>query len=144
MYSTGNGLRHYVTVYGQRLAYEMDLPKNTKGAGNEGPIKAYGINGSLEIVARVNEDIRIADGKKLTITLEHSDTGDKTKPEEWATLGTLYTLTAGGGNGSLKKDTELDRFPLKSTVKRYLRAQIETDDAAASGKLDILPVYLPR
>jgi len=141
MYKLDDGLPFYQRVYGQDLALKQSLPQSKKEKGNKGPIEVDGINGSLEILARANADVTIADGKKLTITLEHSDTG---KDADWNVLGTLYTLTASSGSGLLKKGVELDRFPLKSTVKRYLRAQIETDDGSASGTLDIIPVYLPR
>ncbi len=141
MYSTGNGLRFYHRIYKHDLATAQVVPQNKAVIGNSGPIEVDGISGSIEILALVNEAITIADSKKITITLEHSDTG---LDSSWSILGTLYTLTASSGSGSLAKNTELDRFALKSTVKRYLHAKIMTDDSSATGSLDILPVYLPR
>lgn len=139
MYKIDEDTKYYLRVYKESLARDMVVPQNGKKVGNEGPLVAYGINGAIEILALVTADITIADSKKLTITLEQSN--DNTN---WEKLTTLYTITATSGSGSLKKGSKLGAFGLLSDTKRYVQAQIETDDPNASGKLDILPVYLPR
>jgi len=135
-----DGLKHYVDIHGQNLAKAQTLPQNTSADGNGGAVKMGGILGAVEIVARVNAAVTIADTKALTIKVQHADTAGGS----YADLGTVYTLTAASGNGALAKDTELGRFALPSTVKDFIKAVITTTDASAAGKVDVIPVYLPR
>ncbi|AWJ91417.1 hypothetical protein Sp245p_16355 (plasmid) [Azospirillum baldaniorum] len=134
-----NGLRHYVDIHGQNFAKAQTLPQNTSADGNGGGVELSGINGAVEAVARVNTAVTIANAATLTIKLQHSADGTS-----WSDLGTVYTLAASGGNGALAADTELGRFALPSTVRKFVKAVITTTDAAASGKVDVIPVYLPR
>lgn len=136
MYKT-DGLKHYSRIYGQDLADAQAVPQNATWSGS--PVKLDGINGAVEVVARVNAAANIADTKTITVTLEHA-----AADLVYSTLATLYTLTAAAGSGALAKDTELGRFALPSTVKENLRVKVVTDDAAASGKLDVIPTYLAR
>ena len=139
MYKKDDGLPHVMQVHGQSLANAQTLPQNDSADGNEGPIKVGGALGSFEILARVNAAITIADTKALTVKLQHRDGSDA-----FVDLGTVYTITAAGGSGALAKGAELGRFALPSTVKEEIKAVITTTDAAAAGKIDVLPVYLPR
>ncbi|KAA1057160.1 Bbp16 family capsid cement protein [Azospirillum argentinense] len=134
-----NGLPHFVDIHGQNFARAQTLPQNASADGNGGGIELSGINGAVEAVARVNTAVTIADTKALTIKLQHSADGSA-----WSDLGTVYTLTASGGNGALAAGTELGRFALPSTVRRFVKAVITTTDAAAAGKVDVIPAYLPR
>lgn len=135
-----NGLRNYVDINGQNLARAQALPQNTSADGNGGAVMLGGILGAVEILARVNTAVTIADTKVLTVTVQHSDS----EASGFTTLGTVYTLTAASGSGSLAADTELGRFALPSTVKNFVKAVITTTDASAAGKVDVIPVYLPR
>ncbi|MFC5355659.1 Bbp16 family capsid cement protein [Azospirillum himalayense] len=134
-----NGLPHFVDIHGQNFAKAQTLPQNTSADGNGGAIELSGINGAVEAVARINTAVTIADTKALTIKLQHSADGSS-----WTDLGTIYSLTAAGGNGALAAGVELGRFALPSTVRRYVKAVITTTDAAATGKVDVIPAYLPR
>lgn len=135
-----DGLRHHVDIYGQNFAKAQTLPANTSADGNGGAILLGGILGAVEVVARVNTAVTIADTKALTITLQHSNSATS----GFTALGTVVTLTAAAGSGALAADTELGRFALPSSVKDYVKAVITTTDAAAAGKVDVIPVYLPR
>lgn len=135
-----NGLRNYVDINGQNLAKAQTLPQNTSADGNGGAVFLGGILGAVEILVRVNSAITIADTKALTVKVQHSDSASS----GFVDLATVYTITAASGSGSLAKDTELGRFALPSTVKDYVKAVITTTDAAAAGKVDVIPVYLPR
>ncbi|WP_353861278.1 Bbp16 family capsid cement protein [Azospirillum formosense] len=134
-----NGLPHFVDIHGQNFAKAQTLPQNASADGNGGGVELSGINGAVEAVARVNTAVTIADTKALTIKLQHSADGSS-----WTDLGTIYSLTAVGGNGALAVGAELGRFALPSTVRRYVKAVISTTDAAAAGKVDVIPAYLPR
>lgn len=135
-----NGLKNYVDIYGQNLAKAQSLPQNTSADGNGGAVMLGGISGAVEILARINTAVTVADTKVLTIKVQHSDS----ESSGFADLGTVYTLTASSGSGSLAADTELGRLALPSTVKNYVKAVITTTDASAAGKVDVIPVYLPR
>ncbi|CCG40156.1 hypothetical protein [Magnetospirillum molischianum] len=139
MYKKADGLPHIGQVYGESLANAQTLPQNTSADGNEGPIQVSGILGALEVIVRANTAITIADTKALTVKLQHRDGA-----AAFADLATIYSLTAASGSGSIAKGVELARFALPSNVKTDLKAVITTTDAAAAGKLDILPSYLPR
>lgn len=135
-----DGLKHHVDIHGQNLAKAQTLPQNTSANGNGGAVFLGGILGAVEILARVHAAVTIADTKAITIKVQHSDSEDS----GFADLATVYTLTAADGSGALAKDTELGRFALPSSVKDYVKAVITTTDAAAAGKVDVIPVYLPR
>jgi hypothetical protein len=139
MYKKDDGLRHFTQVYGQGLVNAQTLPANSSVDSNEGPIKASGTLGGIELVVRANTALSIADTKALTVKVQHRNGTDA-----FVDLATIYSLTAAGGNGAIAKGTELARFALPSTVKDELKAVITTTDAAASGKLDVIPTYLPR
>lgn len=132
-----DGLTHYANVYGQNLADAQALPQNTSWVG--APVKLAGTLGGIEVVARAHTALSLADTKTLTVKLRHAGAD-----AIYSDLCTLYTHTAAGGDGAVAKNTELGRFVLPSTAKANVLATIVTDDAAASGGLDIIPTYLPR
>lgn len=139
MYQKDDGLPHFQQVYGEWLANAQALPQNTSADGNEGPIQVNGTLGGIEVVVRANTAIAIADTKALTVKLQHRDKGGA-----FADLATVVNLAAAAGSGTIAKGAELGRFALPSTVKAEVKAVITTTDAAASGKLDVIPTYLPR
>jgi hypothetical protein len=134
-----NGLPHIAQIYGQGLVNAQDLPKNTSVDGNEGPLNVGGLLGGIELVVRANTAITIADTKSLTVAVQHRDGSDA-----FGALATAYSLTAAAGSGSIAKGTELARYALPSTVKDEIKVVTTTTDPAATGKLDVLPSYLPR
>ncbi len=139
MYKTDNGLPHFAQIYGQGLVNAQTLPQNTSADGNEGPLKVSGLLGGIELVVRAHTDIAIADTKALTVAIQQRDGEDA-----FAALATIYTITAAAGSGAITAGTELARYALPSTVKDEIKAVITTTDAAATGKLDVIPAYMPR
>jgi hypothetical protein len=138
MYKT-DGLKHYVQIHGQGLVNAQTLPQNTSVDGNEGPLKVSGTHGAIELVVRTHTAITIADTKTLTVKVQHRDGSDA-----FADLATIYSLTAASGSGAIPADTELARYVLPSTVKEEAKVVITTTDAAATGKIDVIPTYLAR
>jgi len=134
-----NGLPHFVNIHGQNLASAQVLPQNASADGNGAAVEFWGINGAVEVVARANTGLTVADTKALTVKLQHSDDG-----VTYADLGTVSSLTAAAGSGAVAAGTELGRYALPSTVKKFVKTVITTTDAAAAGKLDVIPAYLPR
>ncbi len=136
MYTT-NGLKHYVNIHNENLADAESVPQNTTFNGT--PVKLDGALGSTEVVVRTHTAINVANAKTITVKLQHA-----AADLSYSDLATVYSLTAAGGNGAIAKNVELGRYALPSNVKANLRVVITTDDAAATGKLDVIPTYLPR
>lgn len=134
-----NGLTHYVQVHGQSLALAQPLPQNTGADGNGGPVRAGGTQGAIEVIVRANTALTIADGKALTVSLQH-----RTGTAPFSDLATVVSFTATGDNGAIARDTELGRFVLPGTTGDEVRAVIATTDPAASGRIDVLPTYQAR
>ena len=136
MYKT-NGNTHHLKVHGESLAAAQALPQNTTLNGTG--VKLGGTLGSTEIVIRANTALAVADTKVFSVKLQ-----DSADNSTFANLQTVYSLTAAGGNGAIAADTELARYVIPTTANKWVRAVITTDDAAATGDLDILPINLPR
>lgn len=134
-----DGLPHYVDIYGQNLAKAQAVPQNTSADGNGGAVEFSGINGAVEVVARVYEDVEIASTKVLTIKVQHSDE----EGSGFSDLGTVFTETM-STTTTFASGHVLGRFALPSHIKDYAKAVISSTDAGASGKLDVIPTYLPR
>lgn len=131
--------KHELTVADQHLAEEQTVPQNASADGNGGEFDFSGTNGAIEIVVKVGGTaIGLADTKVLTVKLQHADGSDA-----MADLSSIYSKTASGAT-TLAADTELSRYVLPSTVKSRLKAVIATTDAAATGKINVSPVYLAR
>lgn len=130
---------HTLKVHGENLASDMVLPKNTSAAGNGIVMNFAGSLGAQEVLVEVAEDVTIADTKSLTVTLEHRDKGGT-----YEKLGEVCKITASGAPKTLTKGTVIGRYIPTSDCKVETRAMVATDDAAATGKVDIYPHYLAR
>ena len=130
---------HQLRSHGEALAQNQALPKNTQTPGNGGPQRAGSMMGAAEAVVKAVSPVTVAAGKSLTVILEDGD--------DAATLTALpltFKLTAGAS--VLTRDTGaiLGRIPLPSDCRRYVRVVLGTDDASASGAVDVFFQYLPR
>ena len=130
---------HELKVYGQYLAEAQALPQNTSADGNGAELDLFGVQGGVEIVAKVNEELALADTKTASIKLQHKDVDGA-----YEDLATIYSVTADGAT-TVDADTVLGRFVVPSSTKRGgLKAVLTTDDAAADGSVDIYPRMLAR
>ncbi|MDQ7818837.1 MAG: hypothetical protein RDU14_17550 [Melioribacteraceae bacterium] len=121
------------------LAKAQSVPQNTSADGNGGVFENLGqAQGSIEVVAKVNAEIGLADTKVVTVKLQHSDDNSS-----FTDLATLYTKTASGAE-TIPAGTELARYIVPTNAKRYIKAVLTTTDAAGTGKVDIYTVYLAR
>lgn len=120
------------------MAKAQTLPQNDTADGNGGSFEYANTQASLEVIVIVNEEITLTDLKSLTIKLQ-----DSADNSAFADLQTLYTKTSSGGD-TIPADTELGRFVLPTTTKRYVKVVLISDDVAIAGKVDIFPTYLPR
>lgn len=132
---------HELKVYGQYLAKEQALPLNTSADGNGAVLDLSGIQGAVEVVAKVTSEITISDTKVLTIKLQ-----DKDDDGSYADLGIVHqaTYSSSGGANVVAADTVLGRFVLPTDTKRNLKAVLTTDDAAAAGAVSVYPRFLGR
>ncbi len=129
---------HILKADDSYLAKAQAVPQNTSADGNGGAFDLSGAMGGVEIVAQVNEDVGLADAKFFTVKLQHSDDGSS-----YSDLATLYTVTASGAT-TIEAETILGRFLPPNDCKPYIKAVLVTDDAAASGKVDVFVALLPR
>ena len=91
----------------------------------------------LHVVAR---DLSVSEEGTITMTLQKEVTVNTVK--SWVDLvADRYKLEAARG---ISAGTELWRYALPSTVKRFLKANVLTDDGACTGSIDVLMTYLPR
>lgn len=121
------------------LAKDQTVPQNTSANGDGGSFEISATLGSIEVVAEVGSvALGLANTKVLTVKLQ-----DSADNSSFADLATLYTVTASGAL-TVPVNTELGRFIIPTTARRYVKAVITTDDAAATGKVNIFLNYLAR
>lgn len=133
------GLGEDIKVYGENYADATALPKNTTSYTDSREFGAGGQNGSINCKGVVNEKIVIADTKTLTIKLQESD-----DDESFDDVVTVHSITASGEAYSVPVGTVLFNEVLPTDIKKHTRFSLTTTDAAAAGKVDIYPQYLPR
>lgn len=119
------------------LAKAQTPPDNDTADGNGGGFSLGGSQGSIEIVAVVNSEVGVPDTKALTVKLQHSDDNSS-----YTDLATIYTITSSGGD-TLAVGTELGRYILPTTAKRWVKAVIVTT-GTVTGKLDVFNRYIAR
>lgn len=129
---------HMLRVHGEHLAKGQALPKNTQAVGNGGPQRAGALMGAAEVAAVAATPVTLGDGKSLTLMLEDSDDG-----VAFAALPVSFRRSAPGGRTWVGGEV-LGRLPLPSDCRRHVRVVIGTDDAGASGTVDVVFDYLPR
>lgn len=129
---------HMLRVHGEQLAKGQALPRNAQAAGNGGAQRAGALMGAAEVAVVAATDVALGSGKSLTLTLE--DSGDGVA---FAALPVSFRRTVTAAR-SWKPGEVLGRLPVPSDCRRHVRAVVGTDDAAASGSVDIVFDYLPR
>lgn len=121
-------------AYNDYLFNGATIPQNTTLTGSA--VMVGGTQAELEVVAIVNTDIVLADTKAITIKLTNGDT----EGGSFTDLVTLYSATASGAT-TITVGTELGRYVVKPSDKLYAKAVATTNDATATGKID---VYIRR
>ncbi len=145
MYKLNNKV-HDLKVTSEYLTKEQTVPQNTNVDGNQGPIVMEGDLASQEIIVRVGATaIAIADTASITVKLMHAPDNGSGSPGTYVTLeDTVFTHTAAGGSGAWAADAELARYVPPTNVNKYVKINIATTDAAATGTYTAYPTYLPR
>lgn len=131
--------KHRQRVNGEYLAKAQTIPQNSSVAGNSGPIRAHNTMGGLELLAVAKTTLTLAATKSITITISDCDTETGT----YVALPQVFKATYASGK-VFAADDLIGVLPLPSTCRQFVKVTIATDDAAATGTLDIFSGYLPR
>jgi len=136
------GLGEDIKVNGENYAVAKEVPQNTTAYTDALNFGEGGQLGAINVKGVVNEKIVLTATKKLTVKLQESATGES---EDYADKFTVKEITAGAEDAySITAGNVLFNHVLGPDSKRYTRLSLTTDDAAAAGKVDIYPQYLPR
>lgn len=133
------GLGEDIKVYGENYADAEAIPQNDTSYSESLELGEGGQNASINCKGVVNEKIVIADTKSLTVKLQDSE-----DDESFDDVATVYSITADGEAMSITAATELFNHVLAPDIRKHTRFSLTTDDAAAEGKVDIYPQYVPR
>jgi hypothetical protein len=133
---------HKVRFDDDYFAKAQTVPANDSADGNGGVKDFSNLQASLEILAIANEDITIAAGKNFTIKLQDCATALGT----FADFQTIYSLASPAAQTVLAAGTQLgESYTIsKKDEDPYLKIVLTTNDAAATGKVDVFPHYIAR
>lgn len=130
---------HTLRVNGEYLAQAQTVPANTTVAGNAGPIKALSPMGGIEIVMVAKTDVVLATGKSLSLVPQDCDT----QTGAYTDMAVTWKKTHAAAK-TYKAGETIARLTLPSDTRAFVKARIVTDDAAATGSVDVFSTYLPR
>ena len=139
-----DGLKHDGYLEEDKIywARAQTLPQNTNADGNGGAIEASGVQGGIECIVRCSTAISIADTKTLTIKM--LDGASASSMSDVPELDPFFTVTASGAAQTYAVGDELARITLPTNIRRYTKVNITTDDAAASGAVDVITRVIPH
>lgn len=107
---------------------DVAVPQNTNATGTSHELN--GANGQVEIVLRVGSTaLSLANTQIITIKVQ-----DSADDATFADVHTIYTKTFGASE-TIAVDTVLERYTPPTDIRKYVRVHVNTDDAAAVGKL---------
>lgn len=116
------------------------VPLNTTKTSSSVDTGTGGQNGGLAVRCRVGDTlISIADTKTLSVKVQ-----DSADDSTFADVDTFFSVTASGGAETWAVNELVAEFILPSTIRRYIKFAITTDDAAAAGKFDAYINYPAR
>lgn len=130
---------HMLRIHGCHLATAQTLPCNTNAVGNGGARSVGGLLSGVEMVMIAASDVAIGASKSITLSME--DSADKIT---FTAVPVTCRRMASSSGQAWKKGDVIARLPVPSDCKEYIRVIIATDDASASGSVDVLFDYMPR
>lgn len=131
--------KNQLTVYGEHLAKEQQLPASTSAEGNGGSQKAGSMLGAVEVVMVAATSVHLAENATLTLSMQES-----TDNTVFSNMPVQYIRKAVGGAMDFAAGDVVARLPLSSDAGKHVKAVMATDDAAATGTVNIIFEYLPR
>lgn len=126
--------------YDQYFGKGVTLPSSTNSVCNTA-LSVGKHHGSLAVVVVANGDVSIPSTKKLTVTIQGSDTEDGS----FADIAGAPEMSVNGGTSAATAFSDGDiigRLVLPD-MKRYAKIKLTTD-GAATGKVDVFLSYLAR
>lgn len=131
--------KKYITDKDSYFATAQTLPANTSAFGDEGAKFSPSDAGAIEIVVRAKTACALADTKKLYLELYTAASESGTY-----SLFSKLEITADGAQSWAVGDKILI-FPVPTDLpNNWVKVKIGTDDAAASGTIDIFKHYVGR
>lgn len=119
------------------LAKAQSVPANTSAYGNGGSFKLDNGLGSVAIVGEIDTACTLSSLSHLNVDLYES------ADDNSFTLATsLCSIT--GTDAAWPAGTKLFEHVPKSDVKPHVKVKITTNDAGATGKIDVFQSYNPR
>lgn len=131
--------KNTLTVYGEHLAKAQSLPADASAEGNGGARRAGSMLGAAEVVMVAASSVTLAEGTTLTLMMQQSTDG-----ETFTDIPVQFRKTVAASSMNVAAGEVMARLPLPSDAGSFVRAVMATDDAAATGSVDIIFEYLPR
>jgi len=128
----GQTLRDETAIYQDSAA----IPKNTTANGSSVVTGDNGQSGKIAARCEITVTGTLADTKALTLVLQTSADNST-----WVTLDT-FTVTASGAKTWVVGEL-VHEFLLPRNVLDYTRVTVATDDAAATGSIDVFGNMVP-
>lgn len=125
-------------AYDQKWHNDIANPVNATTTGTV-EIEAAGIMDALEvaIVSGSTAAQLPTAAKKYTLTVKAAD-------KQGGTYATVITRDIVPGQSAFDPGRLIGVCPIPSTVGAWIKVDVATDDAAATGKISVVPYYLPR
>jgi hypothetical protein len=131
--------KNQLTLYGEHLAKAQVLPANATAEGNGGSRKAGSMLGAAEVVMVAASAVTVAENGTLTLALQES-----ADDSAFAEVPVIFRKTASGAAMTFAAGEVMARLPMPSDTAKYVKAVFGTDDAAATGTVNVIFEYLPR
>lgn len=141
MYQNPNKDANRLKVYDEYLATGQTIPQNTNANGDEGFKELSGTLGGLEVLFSAKTTVTLGSNATFTAHLEDSADGVNGIAD---IPGASVVKSAGAGGSIYTAGTILARIPIPSNAKRYVRCNIATNDAAATGTVDAFVDFMPK
>lgn len=127
--------------YSGKFAKAQAVPANTNANGANGPLRAGGTSlQAMRVTLVANEDITLADTKVLTMKLKDC----ATEGGSYADVPGASISKAASGATTFAAGTAVLSIPIPDGCAHWLNVNVATDDATASGKMDIILEMVPR
>lgn len=130
--------KYNLRVHGEYLIKDKALPKGATENGTD-VIRAGKSMSGLEVVCAAKGDVSLAADSTVTINLLQS-----MDDETFIALPTKAEQVISAEKTSFEDGEVIARMTLPSDCMPYIKGNLATDDAAASGNFDLFLAYLPR
>lgn len=141
MYQNANSDANRLVVYNEQLATALTIPQNTNANGDEGFKELAGTLGGLEVIFSAEDAVVLGPNATATFHLEDSPDGSASIAD---IPGASVTISAGATGHTYPAGTILARIPIPSTARRYIRCNVATNDAGATGSVNAFVDFMPK